>query len=640
MKNIVVTLIVFFTITVHSQEYKLFGHATENVIRLKWMSKNNTNTSGFDLYRKEIGGDWQKLNTTAILPSPVIKESELKSAKNPFPKDDAYAYYIQYKNANEATENKKQYSNYTLALASVYNNAVAQHMGIFYEDASVAKGKKYSYKLVNSATQKEYSITESITLGEQVPMTEKINSQQKKQNVELSWTANENFIGYYVYRNGTKINEEPVLPNAEKNNYQCLYVDANLKPGNYSYTVVGMTFVATESKPSNEIKIAVSDATLPKNATAFTGERVQNEIQFKWNASPESDLKGYNIYGSFDKRKTFKKINETLLGKEQLSYTSKLDNTYSGSVYYYLESVDENKNTNKTMPISVFVPDGKAPQKPTNLEAKVEVGKIVLTWKASTDSDLAGYRIFRGLQDDDDNAMLLLNVSPQVETTFTDLFPPKEGTKYIYKVIAIDKAFNESEKAVVWAQLPDTVPPTAPLLKEAIFINNQVRLQWTSIENDAILSYAVYRKHEGKEEKITKDNFTELTFVDANVAKTGMYEYYLKATDSARLESVSSNKIMVSTGEKKIEPITLVIDQTQAKKVRLKVTGVDTNNLQVFNVYRKSENLGFQKILLRYSNDFIIDETSEEAVIYEYFVEVITLDDQKIQSNKASVNNS
>ena len=367
MKNIVLTLIVFFTLTVHSQEYKLFGDATENGIRLKWMSKNNTNTSGFDLYRKENGGDWQKLNATAILPSPVIKESELKSTKNLFPKDDAYSYYIQYKNANESTENKKQYSNYTLALAAVYSNAVAQHMGVFYEDASVVKGKKYTYKLVNSTTQKEYSISESIVLGEQIVMAEKINGQQKKQNVELSWTANENFIGYSVFRNGTKISEEPVLPNAEKNNYQCLYVDANLKPGNYSYTVVGITFVATVSKASNELKIAVSDATLPKNATAFTGERVQNEIQFKWNASPENDLKGYNIYGSFDKRKTFKKINEALLSKDQLSYTAAIDKNYSGSLYYYLEAVDVNQNTNKTMPISVFVPDGKAPQKPTNL---------------------------------------------------------------------------------------------------------------------------------------------------------------------------------------------------------------------------------------------------------------------------------
>jgi hypothetical protein len=88
------------------------------------------------------------------------------------------------------------------------------------------------------------------------------------------------------------------------------------------------------------------------------------------------------------------------------------------------------------------------PKCPKNVKGTAESGRISLAWIANTEKDLAGYRIYRGLVDDDENNMLLLNVTPQTATTYVDTFPKHAKTKFIYKVSALDKAFNESPKAV------------------------------------------------------------------------------------------------------------------------------------------------------------------------------------------------
>ena len=82
----------------NAQEYKLFAVGSENKMLLKWMSEKQGNTNSFDVYRKENNGTWQKINEKPILAAPIIKESELKTAKNLYANDESYAFYIKFKN--------------------------------------------------------------------------------------------------------------------------------------------------------------------------------------------------------------------------------------------------------------------------------------------------------------------------------------------------------------------------------------------------------------------------------------------------------------------------------------------------------------------------------------------------------------
>lgn len=623
----------------NAQEYKLFGVSAGNKVQLKWMSKKMKGNTSFDVYRSESNGSWQKLNNEPIIPSPVITESELKSSKNKFPKDKSYEFYIKNKNSKETNANKKAYEAYQLSLAAIFDSQVAKHLGLYFEDNSAVSGKKYNYKVVDLQTGKELSVLNGLVAGEIPASPENFKGVQEKQNVKLSWKNNEDFVCCNIYRNGTKINAEPVMANLEKTGYQIGYVDSNLAEGSYTYVLKGVTFLNTESQPSVEVKMEVKDATPPSAVKGFKVERKNDEVVMVWQAVKDKDLAGYNVLKSNDKGKTFVKVNTQLLSEAK--FVEKLESASSGTFQYKIEAVDKSNNTSKSNPVSVFSPDHHAPAMPKEVTSKSESGKITLTWRANSEKDLAGYRIYRGLKDDDENEMLLLNVTPQTQTSFVDKFNEKAGTKFIYKVTAIDKAFNESPQALVWVQLPDVVPPAAPFLHEATYERDQVNLKWDAIVNDAILGYDVYRVFEGREEKINSEPIVSTNFLDVENNKKGILQYYIKAIDSAKLASKPSNKISVTTASFGTKELKIALSQDlRAKKVTIGYLGLVSDEIQTMKLFRKSDNTGFVRVPFVINQNTIIDETSEENKIYEYYLEVLTKDDVKVKSQKVSINNT
>jgi fibronectin type 3 domain-containing protein len=639
MKLKLTLIILLFAFSVKAQQYQLFTAASDKSVRVKWLSKSLDANASYDLFRKDNGGSWQKINIRPIAASPIIKKSELATSKNPFPKDSAYAMYIEYKSNPEATPNKQAYADYTLAMAAVFDNRLAGHMGIYYEDISVENGKKYQYKLMSSS-QKELAVSNEMGLGDSFPAPSEFKSKQQKQDVKFDWKVNETFISYNLYRNGSLVNTDPILANLEGKTYLVSYTDQDLKPGMYKFTVKGVTFLNTESQPTSEISIEVKDQTPPSAIKGFKAEKKDTEIAMQWTTATDKDIKGYNIYKSSDKGKTFKKLTDKLIDAKTPQFSEKLGADNFGTFHYYVEAVDEAGNATPSVKTSVFVPDNQAPEMPKSFVSKSESGKVSLTWTANAEKDLAGYRVYRGLVDDDANSMLLLNVTPQMATTFIDTFPKKAKTKFIYKVSALDKSFNESPKASAWIQLPDIVPPAAPVLMELVLNGTEISLQWSLVMTDAIAGYDVYRIIDGNKTKINDAKISVATFTDKALAKKGLYQYYVTAIDSASLESKPSNKVHINTAAGKITDIKLMLNQdSKSKKVQIEIAGIEPTSVQFVKLYRKDGDTGFRIVPYQYKAEPTVDETSEPGKIYEYYAEVIDLGDQKMKSEVVNFNN-
>jgi hypothetical protein len=96
--------------------------------------------------------------------------------------------------------------------------------------------------------------------------------------------------------------------------------------------------------------------------------------------------------------------------------------------------------------VSVFAHDSFPPAPPSGLEAVFSAGQnafIDLTWTANTESDLAGYNIYRHTASD---APVKINT----ELIKTPRFPDpgiQPGMKYFYSVTAVDVRGNESGKS-------------------------------------------------------------------------------------------------------------------------------------------------------------------------------------------------
>ncbi|MFT3795005.1 fibronectin type III domain-containing protein [Flavobacterium sp.] len=629
-------LLVLFAFSAKAQQVQLFTASADKSIRVKWLSKKIEPNASYDLMRRANGGNWEQINNQPIVASPVIAKSELNSSKNPFPKDSAYAMYVEYKTSKETTPNKQAYADYTLTMAAVFDNKLAAHMGIFFEDKTVETGKKYQYKLMQ--VQKEIAVSAEIALGDLSSAPTNFKVKQDQQKVRFDWKASEEFISYNLYRNGTKINSEPILANLEGKAYVVSYSEENPKPGNYKYALKGVTYLNTESK-SAEITVEIKDQTPPAAVKGFKVERKENEIAMQWTASADKDLKGYSILRSDDKGKTFQKINAQLLDAKTTQYSEKISANF-GTLQYYIEAEDQAGNKTPSVKTSIFVPDHEAPEMPKSLTSRSESGKITMSWAANSEKDLAGYRIYRGLKDDDENSMLLLNVKPQTATTFIDTFPKKAKTKFIYKVTAIDKAFNESPKASAWVQLPDIVAPDAPVLQEPILNGTEITLNWDLVVTDAIAGYDVYRIFDGQKAKVTPAKVTVGNFIDKTATRKGLYQYYVQAIDSASLESKPSNSVYINTSASKTSGVQLMLSQdARTKKVQIEIVGIEPAEVQRVKLFRKDGDSGFRMLPFQYSASVSTDETSEAGNIYEYFVEVVDHGDQKFKSDAVIFNN-
>jgi parallel beta-helix repeat protein len=111
------------------------------------------------------------------------------------------------------------------------------------------------------------------------------------------------------------------------------------------------------------------------------------------------------------------------------------------------------------------------PLTPTNLTVTTpsEKGKLVLTWDANTESDLAGYNIYRSLNPTGSYAKINQNVV--TSTSFMDS-GLSDGTTYYYKISAIDSASNESPQSD-WESgttMVDSEPPADNLIWIFLFI--------------------------------------------------------------------------------------------------------------------------------------------------------------------------
>jgi len=634
-------LLILLATVATAQDYKLFTAASGQKIELKWMSKKTDANNSFDILRQENGGSWTKINDKPIVPSPVIKVSELKTAKNPFPNDEAYEQYVTQRNNVESTPNKQAFADYTLAMAAVLDNKLAFHLGIYFVDTSVSAQKKYQYKLVKPDQQQEIAVSTAIGLGDLVPPPTDIKFVQDKQEVQFTWKISEEYIGYNLYRNGQKVNEDAILPNLEGKVPQVGYADVDLNPGTYKYVVKGLTYLGTEGTPSTELSVEIKDLTPPTGVTGFKVNRKGSEVQLTWTPTKDKEAIGYSIFRSDDKGKTFKKVNETLLVAGASQFTDQLKDDMTGNIQYYMETQDGSGNKVPSIKTTIYVPDHQAPEMPKNVKGVAESGKISLSWSANSEKDLAGYRIYRGLIDDDENNMLLLNVTPQMAMTYIDTFPKHAKTKFIYKISALDKAFNESPKAVSWLTLPDIVPPVAPVLNSATAGVNEVELKWGIVVSDAIMGYDVYRIFGDKKEKLNAQAIKENAFTDKSATQKGLYEYFVQAVDSAKLESKPSNKMYVNTLQaKEMQDIKIGLSQdVQTKKVQVELIGIQPDEVRLARLYRKDGNTGFKVLAYQFSSKPYVDETSEPGKIYEYFVEVTDLGDHSIKSETVIFNN-
>ncbi len=126
--------------------------------------------------------------------------------------------------------------------------------------------------------------------------------------------------------------------------------------------------------------------------------------------------------------------------------SGKDDGTYK--IYFYLTTDTGEEYSNST----TVVLDNAAPSAPTGVAAEFGDAKLYLSWDASSESDLASYKVYYATAPGsyDNNVDVGLRSSYELEGL-------TNGVTYYIAVVAVDLAGNESDYSVEISETPDKV---------------------------------------------------------------------------------------------------------------------------------------------------------------------------------------
>jgi fibronectin type 3 domain-containing protein len=245
-------------------------------------------------------------------------------------------------------------------------------------------------------------------------------------SVALTWSPSTDDVGvtnYVVYRDG--------LPQMTLSGTTTSWTDTALV-GNtlHHYRVTARDATGNESALSNEVVRTLADTTAPTPPTRLAGSLSGFTVRLTWTAATDNvGVTGYTIY----------RAGVSIGTSTTATYTDAAAPLGKASSYTVRARDAAGNLGAASTAVSVTVPaDKTAPTTPGSLRATVGATgsrSITLAWNASTDNvGVTGYYLYRG------NAKYkqLGKVTSYVDTGLT------AGTKYTYKIYALDSAANWS----------------------------------------------------------------------------------------------------------------------------------------------------------------------------------------------------
>ena len=200
------------------------------------------------------------------------------------------------------------------------------------------------------------------------------------------------------------------------------------------------------------------------------------------------------------------------------------------------ENIDPNDTTAPSVPIGLTV----------DQNASIE-DTILISWEANIDSDLDKYRVYRSAGVD--SLPLYELVAETRLTTYTDQGMDYD-TDYYYRISAVDKNGNESEKSVAVQAVTVNINPPAKPTDFTVYAYNlpdetpSVELRWTANTESDFDHYSIYR-HTTFQLTTDSSYFVAQTtsnmFVDTDVEVGTEYYYRITAVDKGLLASNAVN---------------------------------------------------------------------------------------------------
>ncbi len=435
-----------------------------------------------------------------------------------------------------------------------------------YTDKGLEPDTVYTYTVraidsgrnVSEPSEPVTTKTEIDIAAPSAPKSLRIESKTES-SVKLVWSGsvdNARVEGYKIYKDGVEIGTSSVTS----------YVDAELTPGTFIYSVAAYDKAGNVSNISNYIMCDNEIPSAPSELQLVSINATTAEI--RWTESTDNiGVTGYIIVRQNGTSKS------EIGPVKSTSYMDK--NLMPEAIYtYYVIAKDGAGNSSVA---SNFIevttsPDTESPAVPTGLKISSKTANSVdLSWIKSSDNvSVVGYEIYRN--------------GNKVGTSLVNGYSDKNLTKdstYEYRIKAYDSAGNyseESESIIVTTSLPK-----APEGLSAVAGELEVILAWNASNDSEVSHYRIYRASESGTATKIMDNITTTGTRDYNVSANVYYTYQISAIDVYGNEGELSLPVGVTPLEDITPPVLENLNTSRTGDL-VRITVAVTDNISASSI--------------------------------------------------------
>ena len=532
---------------------------------------------------------------------------------------------------------------FMLMVGSGPDKELSKMLGIYYEDYNTSEKEiNYTIRYFFKEQEANWNVNTDKTDVNQQFSELNVEAKPRTGEVYLSWNAaslKKGYSGYWIEKseNGIdfqKVNSSPWIffVNTEfPDREDAEFVDTSTVEGNtYFYRVQGINHFGELGEKSNTVEIKI-----PRGLNGFTVIDTVEAVDFNRiirGEYREGKPKEINDIGKF----LLYKSDSLMHSYELVSEKRNLDGSFEFSVnsdlktgdrqYYKVASIGIDQDTSYSFPYYFFTLDQEPPSLPSDFKGVIsDSGIVSLSWNASIDKDIQGYRIFRSNSLNEE----FVEVTKELKSNlnFYDTLSLKNLTREIYyKIRAVDDNFNNSELSEpILILKPDYIAPVPARINYYNTIDGELHIGWiNSTSDDVSINYLIREKGNYIDTAYTWSNKDTL-HVDTLLDKPDDYTYYIITEDESGNQGLSTKKnISFEPGYRNAPKNFEAKANIENKTVDLSWTQNKEKPYAIY-IYRSGEDQKFRLIetLFDYNSHEYSDNTVRINNVYSYKIRIM-----------------
>lgn len=455
-----------------------------------------------------------------------------------------------------ARDQENRFSFGLFAADHSYEAALA--MGLAWTDSTAKSSETYVYRVFPAEAARTQIDTGYTSLAledvEQLPKILDFSATFEDRQVLLAWNKalyQHTYVSYTLERSEdgeifNPVHDKPLInpERTEADGRYMMYIDS--LPSNdvvYHYRVRGNTAFNEQGPPSDPqvgqgieplpFSFPVIESVLPYESDDQFG------ISWRYNVEDEPLILGFRIYRSNKVDGQYELLNPDELMAPNLRFF--VDQAPLPTNYYKVVGIDGYDREVASFPALAQMVDEVPPAAPMHVRGQImDDGTMIMTWDENSEPDMLGYRVWMSNDSTDEFTQMTNRVHPR--NVYLDSTNLNTLSRHVFiKVAAYDYRQNMSPmSSIAMLTRPDTIPPSAPVIRSIAFENALVQLEWVGSSSSDLAKHELWHRADTGTWEMVMELDAEEEYLQLSEFMAGAGNYYqIRAIDEAGLSAQS-----------------------------------------------------------------------------------------------------